>query len=139
MLNLVIDANVVLKWIPGKNETKVEEARGLYAMMLGGKCQIWSPKLLLVEVLNVLIRKRRADADIVSVAMNILLKRQIKYWEMESEQIKDLEKLMKKYGLTAYDAQYLLLAKQLKCKLITYDEELLKVKSLATTVSSLAT
>ncbi len=127
MLELVVDANVVLKWIPGKNEARVEEARSLYAAMLEDKYQIWSPKFLLVEVLNILINKRKADAEIVSMAMASLTKGRIKYWEMEVGQVKDLEKLMRKYSLTAYDAQYLLLARQLKCKLVSYDEELLKI------------
>lgn len=127
VLDLAVDANVVLKWIPGKNETRVEEARDLYTMMLEGKCQIWSPKFLLVEVLNILIKKRKANPEIVSTAMVTLLKGKIKYWEMEVGQVKDLEKLMRRYSLTAYDAQYLLLARQLKCKLVSYDEELLKI------------
>lgn len=134
MLNLVVDANVVLKWIPGRNEIRVEEARELYALMIKGKCQVWSPKFLLVEVLNVLIKKRKANAEIVSTAMDVLSKGKMKYCEMEAGQVRDLEKLMRKHGLTAYDAQYLLLAKQLGHRLVSYDEELLKVKELVVRV-----
>lgn len=137
MLDLVVDASVVLKWIPGKNETKVEEARELYTMMVEGRCQVWSPNFLLVEVLNILIKKRKADAEIVSVAINVLSKRGIKYQETELKQVRGLEKLMRKYGLTAYDAQYLLLAKQLGYKLVSYDEELLKIKSLVVKVKDI--
>ena len=65
MRKVVVDASVVLKWIPGKREENKDEARELYRLMMQNKIVVYAPTFLLIEVLNILIMKRKAARQLV--------------------------------------------------------------------------
>ena len=58
--------------------------------------------------------------------------------ELEKWETEELTELVIKYGVTAYDAQYLLLAKAQKCKVVTVDKGLLDVKEWVVGVEEVA-
>ena len=127
MLRIVADANVVLKWIPAKNEEKVVEAREIYKMMMAEQLEVFAPTFLLLEVLNILANKRKTDPNVIRKVIKDLAKGKIKFVELEIRKVSEIEKLVHKYRLTSYDALYLYLAKEKNCKLLTVDRQLLKL------------
>lgn len=137
MLKIVIDASVVLKWIPGKNEEKVEEAREIYKLMMVDKLEVWAPDFILLEVLNILANKRKADPKIIKKIIKDFTNGKINFVELGIEKIKAIEELVFKFKLTSYDALYLYLAKENNCKLLTVDRDLLKLHDLTIDIGHL--
>lgn len=129
-LRIVIDASVVLKWIPGHDEEAVLEAREVYKMMMGDKLEIFAPTFLLIEVLNILTLKRKAKYSLVKKNIELLSQGKIKFIGLDVSDLPQIEEIVHKYGLTAYDAIYLNLARAKTCKLLTADKKLLKIKNL---------
>lgn len=137
MHKVVIDASVVLKWIPGKNEEEVEKAVEIFKLMMKDVLEIVAPTFLLVEVLNILVRKRKLRRDIIVKSLHELRISKIKYADMDNSEIEKLEQIMSNKNVSAYDAQYLLLAQKAKCKLLTFDKHLLKLHDLTIDIDSL--
>lgn len=137
MPKIVIDASVVLKWIPGKNEEDVEKSVEIFKFMMKDKLEIYSPTFLLVEVLNILVKKRKLRRDIIIKSLDQLSMSKIKYADMDSSGIENLEQIMSDNNVSAYDAQYLLLAQKEKCRLLTFDKELLKLSNLTIDIGHL--
>ena len=127
MLEFIIDASVALKWFPTKDEASVEEARGVWQAIQSGRIKAYTPLFMLVEIANVLARKKKVEATIFNNIIRKLAVSKIDFVDLKKADLSKLGFLVNKYYLTAYDAQYLILAKQLKCKLVSYDEELLKI------------
>ncbi len=127
MPELIIDASVALKWFPPKGESSIEEALGIWDSIQLKKLKAYAPTFMLVEVANVLARKKKVEAIVFSSVLKKLASSKIVFVDLKKDDLSKLGSLVNKYGLTAYDAQYLLLARQLKCKLVSYDEELLKI------------
>lgn len=135
MPRIVIDANIVLKWIPGKKEELVEEAREIYKMMLDDKLEIIAPTFLLVEVLNILINKRKTDKMVVGKIIEDLIDSKIKFINLAINNIQKIENITHKYKLTSYDAIYLHIAGEKNCKLLTVDRQLLTLHDLTINIS----
>lgn len=136
MLELIVDASVALKWFPIKGEIFVEESREVWKAIQLGEIKAYTPLFLLVEVANVLARKKRVEAIVFNSILKKLANSKIVFVDLKKDDLRKLGSLVNKYGLTAYDAQYLLLARQLNCKLISYDEELLKISDWVTRVKN---
>lgn len=137
MPKIVIDASVVLKWIPGHDEESVLEAREVYKMMTGDKLEIFAPTFLLIEVLNILTLKRKATYALVKKSMELLSQGKIKFIDLVLSDLPQIEETVHKYGLTAYDAIYLNLAKEKGCRLLTVDQDLLKIRNLTVGINEL--
>lgn len=127
MLELIVDASVALKWFPLKGEQFIQEALGVWDKIQLKKIRAYAPLFMLVEIANVLARKKKVEAVIFKNILKKLADSEIVFVDLKKTDLGRLGILINKYGLTAYDAQYLLLARQLKCKLVSYDEELLKI------------
>jgi predicted nucleic acid-binding protein len=130
MGKFVVDASVVLKWIPGKMEEGVETARKVYEMAVAEKCELWAPDLLLIESLNILVNKRKVKVNLAVKGMQ-MIGRIVKLEYFDKENIGELQKLMENYKISAYDGLYVYLAMKLGCKLVTVDKKLLGIKGLA--------
>lgn len=137
MRKIVIDASVVLKWIPGKNEIEVEKAVEIFKAMMKDKLEVYAPTFLLIEVLNILIRKRKLRRDIILESMQKLSSGKIKFIDLDISDLDQIEEMMCKFGLTAYDAIYLNLARIKGCKVLTTDKELLKISNLTVGIEEL--
>lgn len=137
MFRIVVDANVVLKWIPGKNEERVVEAREIYRMMADDRLEIIAPTFLLVEALNILTNKRRTDQTVVRKIIKDLIGTKMKFIDLSIQDIPKIENITHKYKLTSYDAIYLLVAREKNCKLLTVDRHLLKLHDLTIDIGRL--
>ena len=127
---IALDANFVLALVNTEEYSKkVEE---IYKLIEANKITAYAPIFLLVEVLNILIKKKKVDPELTKKTLERLKKSQIIFLNTDIL-IKNsslLEDLVAKYGVTSYDAIYLLTAIKSKCKLLTADQELLKVSEL---------
>jgi len=135
----VIDTNIVIKWFLKEDEGDVSKFRRIYSLMMTGKIDLIAPDFLLVEVLNILLKRKKLNKTKIFKLLERLRECGIKFeslWEQVVSS-KKLDILACKYGVTSYDALCLLLAKEKKCKLLTLDSQLLKIKNLATDADEL--
>jgi predicted nucleic acid-binding protein len=134
----IVDASVAVKWLLEKNENYRDEARALYSSMKKGEIKLIAPTFLLVEILNILFKKKKVETEKIQRLINGLRNSGIVF--VDTDQIikneTKLEKVVFKYKTTAYDSLYLLLAQEEKCKLLTFDDELLKIKNLTVDLKS---
>lgn len=121
----VLDASVTMSWcfadeITPYSSSVLQSLRETYAEV---------PSLWLFEIVNVLgvsERKGRISPDISDEFLRTLADLDIRAEQSASRTTqRDLMKLIRRYGLTAYDAAYLELAKRRNLPLATFDKELL--------------
>lgn len=128
---MVVDASVALKWIPGPKEEKVKEARKIYQKIADRKIEGWAPSFLALEILNILIRKRKANPELAVKGVETVLQK-LKIKDLNVEKLPQWKELMKKYGVSGYDSLYLQLADELGCKVLSCDKKLTYIQSLVT-------
>lgn len=126
---VVVDASVALKWIPGPREEKVKEAKKIYQKIAGGEIEGWAPSFLALEMLNILVRKRKADPELAVRGIEVIMAK-LSAKDLNVEKLTQWRKLMEKYGVSSYDSLYLQLAGELGCKVISCDKKLMHLKGL---------
>ena len=117
---IVADSNLIASCILESAAT--EAARNLHAA--DGEWHV--PRLWRYEVTNILatmIRARGLSAEKASFLLNTLTET-LKPYERDP-MTEDVFALVTEYGITGYDAQFVALAKELRCNLYTQDKELL--------------
>lgn len=124
MKTYIIDANIVLKWLSISSEDGAEQAKNLYERLKAGNISLFAPTFLLVEVSNILLKKKKFSKEEVNGFLKVLLVSGINFVDFNYLQIDDLLDIAATYKVTSYDALYLLLASEMNCKLISEDEEL---------------
>lgn len=137
MRKVVIDASVVLKWIPGEDEESVSEARQVYKMMTGDKLEVIAPTFLLIEVLNILTKRRKAKYSLVKKDIELLRNGKIRLVDLDTYNFTGITDIVYKYKITAYDTLYCYLAQEKNCKLLTFDKQLLKIRNLTIGIEEL--
>ncbi|MDO8451925.1 MAG: type II toxin-antitoxin system VapC family toxin [bacterium] len=129
MRDLIIDTSVVLKWFPVSKEQGMARARSIYRMMVKGELRLLAPTFLLVEVANVLVRKKKVERLKVEKFVKRLKSCGIGFVDVDGK-VESLLKIIFSYEVSAYDGLYLLLAKQEGCRLVSADEKLLRIQEL---------
>lgn len=120
---IVADASVILKWsLP--DEPGREKALLLRDRHLSGEVPIVAPELLFYELANVLPRRWGDAAKATELFREICAVGPEKFPFEAPQWIRAME-LSAHYRISAYDACYLALAQELRCRLITADERLL--------------
>lgn len=137
MDKIVLDASVVLEWLSeGK---KSDAAITIHNDILHGAIAAWAPDFLLVEVANILLRKKKLSHTDVRKFIETLLAMGISFDdEPDHVTIHAIVDLAGKYHLTTYDAKYVYLAKKFQCKLVSFDQDLLRIPEWVTSPSSLS-
>lgn len=126
---VVVDASVALKWIPGPKEEKIKEARKMYQRIADGEIEGWAPNFLALEMLNILIRKRKADPDLAVKGIETVMGK-LKIKDLDVGKLAQWKELMEKYEISGYDSIYLQLAGELGCKVVSCDKKLTDIKEL---------
>lgn len=137
MLKYVVDASVAIKWASQKREMDVGKARNLYKAMLEGKLELYTPTFLLVELLNILIWKKKASKRSVTLILKEIVEEGIRFIPLETNTSSIIKRFIYRYSVTAYDATYLAVAYNLNCKLITADKKLLQIRRLTVNLSEI--
>jgi len=105
-----------------------EEVKEIIDLVSEGEMELFCPEFLLVELINVLKSVKKLTGEKIKEILSELLTKGITIEPFDYNSWPDLLDLMEKYDLTAYDALYLWLAKEERCKLLTADKQLLKIK-----------
>lgn len=127
MDKVVLDASVVLEWLSSGKSAKA--ALRIHEAIIRGQIAAYAPDFLLLEVANILFWKKRLAKELILGFVERLLAMGISFDSNPANLIvQELVNQMVKLKLTAYDCQYLYLAQKLKGKLLTFDQELLKIK-----------
>lgn len=126
---IVVDASVALKWVPGPKEEKTAEAKELYKKIASGVIEGWAPSFLALEMLNILIRKRKADPNLAVRGVEVVMAK-LKTRDLDIGKLTRWKELMERYGVSSYDSLYLQLASELGCKVVSCDKKLVQIKEL---------
>jgi predicted nucleic acid-binding protein len=129
--SVILDTSVVVKWFLTKEEKHVEEAHILLRTIEKKQIEAWAPAFLLVELANILLRKKALPSKMVDQVIQKMKSVGIQFIPFNSTASRSLIALCDTYQLTTYDGLYLLLATEKKCPLITLDDQLLKAKDVA--------
>lgn len=124
---LVVDASVVVKWLPiFKQEPLVSEALTLLQNWRQGTVDLLAPDLIWVEIANVhwrAVRQSRCAPDDAQTSFAGLHGHGLP--TVPTENLADgALRIALLYGRTAYDSLYVALASSLNASLITADERL---------------
>ena len=123
MIEVVLDASVILKWFQGEGERHAGAARSLRTAYEHGELFVRAPSLLHLEIVNVAGRRwgwsraalRRLAAGLERLGFELAEPNlgRVAAWTAQ--------------GLTAYDAAYVAVAETAAVKLVTDDERILAV------------
>lgn len=100
----------------------------LFADLVRGNLDVIAPDFMLVELVNVLKWRFHRERKETRGTVKRVVESGLRFVLVEKDEVEELEKLMYRYDLTAYDACYLLVIQMEKCKLVTDDPKLLEVK-----------
>lgn len=125
---IVVDASVVLKWVLEKNEQNAAEARGLLKKVLAGEVRALVPEVVMGEIINVMMWKKDFGIEEILEFVDFLENQVLVIVGNEKFEWKSLMEIMKKYNLAIYDAYYVLLAEKERCKVVSVDKKMIKVK-----------
>jgi predicted nucleic acid-binding protein len=123
----VLDASMTMTWCFADEGTPY--SRSVLQLLLNTYAEV--PAVWVFEVANVLAigeRKQRIAAALSDEFMNVLSGLDIRI-EQPTPPGTELLLLVRRYGLTAYDAAYLELAKRKGLALATFDSDLIKAAS----------
>lgn len=123
MTDVVLDTSVVLKWFHAQGEPNVAQARALRAHFEAGSLRVLAPPLLWLEVVNVAARRWGwTEARLAKLAASLP--------KLGFEMVvADLSAVARwaAAGLTAYDAVYVAIAEQTGAKLVTDDDQIVRL------------
>lgn len=125
MRSLVIDASVVIKWIIRKDEKGVTQARKIYDLLAQKQLDLYAPVFLLIEVTNILFKKKKLKSEKVILAYDWLRKCGIKFINPSLRELREYIEVSVNKGFTIYDGQYVGLSRRLGYELLTYDQFML--------------
>ena len=126
MKGILVDASVAASWL--LRDEQSDTAQQVLAEMQKG-VPVFAPSLWLLEITNVLFnaeRRRRIDRKHRDAALEQLERLPITFLAAPTlPDLRALRHFAEKYQLTAYDAEYLRVAKEQKLILATEDGNLL--------------
>lgn len=126
MNGIVVDASVAANWL--LNDELNDVAGRVLEQMQEGK-PVVVPSLWLLEITNVLFtveRRKRIDKKHRDAALDRIERLPVTIFSAPTAgDLKSLRALAEKHQLTAYDAEYLRVAKELKLPLASLDKNLI--------------
>ena len=127
MTAAVLDASVVVKWLPPLDkEPLAERAKTLLLQWMNAELELFVPDLLAAEVANALwraARQGRCTREQAKTALSLLMNHKLPVFPSEPLLSQALD-IAVEQGRTVYDSIYVSLAKSINAELITADEKL---------------
>ncbi len=123
MIELVLDASVLVKWYTTRQERGLDEALRFRAEYAAGRLAVVVPSLVFLELLNVAGRRwhlGERQLDRLASAMDRLA------LDVMEPELRRVAAWVSR-GLSSYDAAYVALAEQLGLELVSDDAEILDV------------
>jgi predicted nucleic acid-binding protein len=125
MSRYVIDASILLQLFEGTEESRLR----LYTFLNAENITFVAPEFVLIEIGNVLIKKKKASPERLYQAYEAVISYGIQFMPLSFNDIYAVLTRASQLQTSAYDGQYLFLAEKENCPLITADGELLKLKA----------
>lgn len=122
MIEVVLDASVVLKWFRLRGERHAEAAVALRRRFEAGELGVLAPPLLWLELLNVAGRRWRWSQPRLEQLADALPRLRFELIDPELHRVAGWTAR----GLTAYDAAYVAVAEQSGAPLLTDDDEVVR-------------
>ena len=123
MIELVLDASVLVKWFRKQGEQHLEEALAIRSAFEEGRLLLLAPPLVQLELLNLAGRRWNWAEDRLRALARLLKQLEIRLVEPELERVA----VWTARGLTAYDAAYVAVAEAAGSPLVTSDELILRI------------
>jgi predicted nucleic acid-binding protein len=132
MTPLVVDASVVIKWLPPfQQEPLASEAEKLLDRWEQTVVELIAPDLIWTEIANAhcrAVRQNKCSSGDAQASLAVMHEQEL--LTVPSEQLIDLAlRIALQHGRTAYDSLYVALAVTLKSELVTADERLVNALS----------
>ncbi|HEX5594178.1 MAG TPA: type II toxin-antitoxin system VapC family toxin [Solirubrobacterales bacterium] len=124
-INVVSDANVVLKWFRSEGEEEVEPARALLEAHKERTVALSVLDLTVYEVGNALMRGRAGVSAKQAATVLEALVEICPVLRPDPEEMRGASQLAERHGLTLYDAAYAAVAQSRSAELVTLDSALL--------------
>jgi predicted nucleic acid-binding protein len=120
---IVLDASVALKWIFGDEEGG-EKARRYREGHVTGEETVAVHSLFFYEIANVLATKTRLNTKDAAEALSLMWDFDLEVFSLGPDEFLEGMILARQYGITLYDAAYIVLARKLGCPFVTSDRKL---------------
>lgn len=124
----IIDASVVLKWFPFGEEKDVSVSRMWLKKLIDSQSKIYAPTFLLIEVANILYKKKHLAGQSVTEVVEKIKSLPIVFLDISKTEMSKIIGVMTKFEISAYDAIYVYLAVKMNCKVLTVDKPIAKTK-----------
>lgn len=124
MEEVVVDANVVVKWFV--EEENSDRALWLRDRYIDGKIKIAAPELIIFEVLNALYYKKLFSESEMKEISESLEAYSFTLYPLKGEYAEKTLEIAFKNDVTVYDASYIALAMIRGTQMYTADERLIK-------------
>lgn len=121
LIDVVLDASVMLHWFAPQDGPTATHARTLLDRLDAGELILHEPVLLYLEIINVAARRHRFSADALFELASRLETLDLDIQEPELSWIATWTSR----GLSTYDANYVALADEMEIPLVTADAEVL--------------
>ncbi|MCA1571600.1 MAG: type II toxin-antitoxin system VapC family toxin [Chloroflexi bacterium] len=123
MNELVLDASVILKWFATEGEEGFRQARAVRDQYEAGRLLIVAPSLMFLEVLNIAGRRWSwAEPELLDLAGAL----DDLGFDVAEPELRTVAAWTAR-GLTAYDSAYLALAEERGVRLLTDDQQVLRL------------
>jgi len=126
MGKIALDSSVVLGWLLSDSK-RVGEDKEIIDKLLSEDVIIIAPRLMILELINILCWRRKYGQDVALALMNKVGHLEIEWVDSDDLDEEDIFEITFRDKLTPYDAWFLQVARQHGCQLLTHDKALLKV------------
>jgi predicted nucleic acid-binding protein len=126
MKKIVLDCSIIIKWYFSKGEKNIKEARNLQDKIVKCKTVLFLPPLFFIEFINVSLISKKASLSLIKKSISELLALKTIFSKNNQNYFNSIAYFVNKFGITAYDAAYMALAKEKNAVFITADEKLVK-------------
>lgn len=121
---VVVDTSVVYKWFSIEKEEDLSQALNLLERHLSRREVIAAPDIILYELGNAWSTKTKLPKDKIKMFLADLDNIDLAIKAVTTALITQAVGFSKKYGISVYDASYIVLAKERRCDFITADARL---------------
>jgi predicted nucleic acid-binding protein len=122
----IVDTSVVLKWFVREGESDVGAADELRDAHLQGRCSMWSPDFMLLELANALKAGRRFSVSEVGLILRSLRNLQLRIEGVRWEILSHAVAIASHHRTSVYDSYFLASAIESGAVLVTADEIFLR-------------
>lgn len=126
MKQLLLDSSVIIKWFKSEKEDKIKEALNFLDHYTDGKIQICIPAITQYELINAAEFDESLPAEVWNLNIRKFFELNLKVLSLDKKIAEDIYNFGKSQNVSAYDASYIILAKEYKIDFITADQKLVK-------------